>query len=69
MLLADVPTMAVSCVVASMAKTSQRADHPGCNCIGGGAHGPYHPTQGGQGEFLIDECPHGPGIGGGLTKK
>jgi hypothetical protein len=42
--------------------------HPGWKCIGGGTHGPYHPTQGGQGGNIIGGGPHGPGIGG-LTEK
>jgi hypothetical protein len=49
LLVADVSVTVVSCIVASVTKTSVGPDHPGWKCIGGGTHGPYHPAQGGQG--------------------
>jgi hypothetical protein len=42
--------------------------HPEWKCIGGGAHGAYHPAQGGQGGYIIGGGPHDLGIHGPTGK-
>jgi hypothetical protein len=58
LLVADFPITAISYVVASVSKTSLGPHHPMWKCIGGGAHGPYHPAKGGQGGYIIGGAPH-----------
>jgi hypothetical protein len=66
--MADTTVLAISDVVALWPKPSAGPNHPKWKCISGGAHGPYHPTQGGPGGYIISGGPHDPGIGGPTRK-